>query len=225
MSSHAVVAWLTLACATLSCPSVIHAQPLPGPPIVVGALVALSCPGSLDGIPAPYFACDRESEGAPGPYLRPYVSVRPLDRLLLTAQVGYLTMPGFEEPVWGIGHVPSGVLVRPARTAWHAHGTAAYLGGEPTHPVRAFVGGGVSYFDDPVRHEFRPALPPGVNDGLSWRKRAGWDQVLVAGVLFRVFRRLEGRASYMLAGQLATPAWSDDQWRHEIGVGLGWRVR
>jgi hypothetical protein len=101
----------------------------------------------------------------------------------------------------------------------------AYLGGEPAHPVRTFVGGGLSYFDDPIRHEFRPAPPPGVNDGLSWQRRSGWDQVVTAGILFRVSRRLEGRASYLLAGQLTTPTHSDGAWRHEIGVGLGWRVR
>jgi hypothetical protein len=224
--SPRVGARLVLACVVLASPIRAAAQPLPGPPTVVGALIAISCAGSDDGIPTPWLSCDRADEGAPGPYVRPYVSVRPLDRLLLTAQVGYLRMPGFETRYGGgVGAVPPLTLVRPPRTAWHAHGTVAYLGGEPAHPVRTFVGGGLSYFDDPIRHEFRPAPPPGVNDGLSWQRRSGWDQVVTAGILFRVSRRLEGRASYLLAGQLTTPTHSDGAWRHEIGVGLGWRVR
>lgn len=60
---------------------------------------------------------------------------------------------------------------------------------------------------------------------LSWPTRAGWDQVFTTGVLFRVSKRIEGRASYLLAGQLATPTVSDGAWRHAIGVGLGWHVR
>ena len=200
------------------------AQAADPPRIAVGAALAVSCPGSNDGIPTLDMACSRSQEGAPGPYVRPYLSVRPIDRLLVTTTVGYLRMPRVEQTAYDDGLNPPVILVVEPRTAWHVHATAAYVGGTPGQPARAFVGGGLAWFRDPARQELRgtgPAHPVPFIDN----KRSGVEGVFTAGVVLRLPRRLGGRITYTLAEQLATTTISNGGWRHEIGVGMEWGVR
>ncbi|HTU99786.1 MAG TPA: hypothetical protein VMF13_04555 [Luteitalea sp.] len=202
----------------------LDAQPHEIPLISVGAALAVSCPGSNDGIPTLDLACSRSQEGAPGPYVRPYVSLRPFDRLLVTTTVGYLRMPRVEQTVYDDGTRPPVTLVVEPRTAWHVHATAAYVGGRPTQPARAFVGGGLAWFRDPARQELRGTGPdrpvPFIDE-----KSAGIEGVFTAGVLLRLRHGLGGRVTYTLAEQLATTTLSDGGWRHEVAVGLEWGPR
>jgi hypothetical protein len=205
-------------------PAVAVAQPTAAPLVSVGAAIAISCPGSYDGIPTLELDCGERREGAPGPYVRPYVSFRPADRLLVTATVGYVRMPDAETGVYDDGIRPPVTLFVAERTAWHVHATAAYVGGEPTHPVRAFVGGGLVYFRDPARQVLRGSVPAGVV-GFVDEKRSAIDGVFTTGLLIRGRGPLAGRVSYTLAEQLATTTVSDGGWRHEIGFGLEWVVK
>lgn len=190
-------------------------QPTPPRLFTAGAAIVISCPGAYDGIPVPEAACSDSLEGAPGPYVRPYLTVRPLDRLLVTATVGTLQMPEIRRDVYNNGRGPVVVLVAPERTAWHAHATAAYVGGAPVHPVRAMVGAGIVYFHDPIRQELSSAVPDWVDDTVD-RRRTGFGGVFTTGILIRMPGRLEGRATYTLAARLATPTTGDGAWRHEI---------
>ena len=200
------------------------AQPAREPRVTVGAAVAASCPGTNDGIPTLDLACGLDAEGAPGPYLRPYASFRPTDRLLVTSTLGYVRFPRLERTVYDDGIRPAIGIVVPSRTAWHVHATAAYVGGARAHPVRGYVGGGLVFFRDPVQSAFVPAEPsPSYN--LIPPRRSGIDGVFVTGVLVRLPGRLEGRLTYTLAEQVAAALVADGGWRHEVGVAVGWGVR
>ena len=135
----------------------VQAQPAPPRLFTAGAAIAISCPGAYDDIPVPEAACSEPLEGAPGPYVRPYLTMRPTDRLIVTTTVGTLRMPALHREVYNDGRTPPVVLVAADRTAWHVHTTAAYVGGAPVHPVRAFVGAGVVYFHDPIRQSLMGA--------------------------------------------------------------------
>jgi hypothetical protein len=195
----------------------------PGAPrlFTAGAAVAISCPAAYADIPVPEADCSARLEGAPGPYLRPYLTVRPVDRLIVTTTVGTLRMPGLRREVYNDGRTPPVVLVAADRTAWHVHTTAAYVGGASVHPVRALVGAGLVYFHDPIRQTLTGSAPEWVDDTLD-RQRTGLAGIFVAGILIRMAERIEGRATYTLAPRLATSTTGHGSWRHEFGFGLGW---
>ena len=197
------------------------AQPVPPRLFTAGAAIAVSCPAAYTDIPIPEADCSDRLEGAPGPYLRPYLTVRAADRLIVTTTVGTLRMPALRREVYNDGRTPPVVLVAADRTAWHVHTTAAYVGGAPVHPVRALVGAGIVYFHDPIRQTLSGSAPEWVDDTLD-RRRTGLAGVFVAGILIRVAARVEGRATYTLAPRLATPTTGRGSWRHEFAFGLGW---
>ena len=201
--------------------NVVQAQPASTRLFTAGAAIAISCPGAYDDIPVPEADCSEGVDGAPGPYLRPYLTVRPTDRLIVTTTVGTLRMPALHREVYNDGRTPPVALVAASRTAWHVHTTAAYVGGAPVHPVRAFVGAGVVYFHDPIRLSLTGTMPTWAGD-LVDRRRTGFAGVFATGILWRMPGRLEGRATYTLAPRLATAPMGNDAWRHEFAVGLGW---
>jgi hypothetical protein len=95
-----------------------------------GAAIAISCPGAYDDIPVPEADCSERLDGAPGPYARPYLTVRPTDRLMVTTTVGTLRMPALQREVYNDGrrHLSyswqrvgrRGTYTPPGRT-WGAH--------------------------------------------------------------------------------------------------------
>jgi hypothetical protein len=201
--------------------STTQAQPAPPRLFTAGAAIAISCPGAYEDIPVPEADCGERLEGAPGPYARPYLTVRPVDRLMVTTTVGTLRMPAIQREVYNDGRTPPAVLVASDRTAWHVHTTAAYVGGAPVHSFRAFVGAGIVYYHDPLRPSIAGSRPEWVGDIVD-RRRTGLAGVFTAGVLMRMSARLEGRATYTLAPRLATSTTGRDGLRHEFAFGLGW---
>jgi hypothetical protein len=204
----------------LSSHTVLAQQPSPRL-FTAGAAIAISCPGAYDDIPVPEADCSDPLEGAPGPYARPYLTVRPTDRLIVTTTVGTLRMPAIHREVYNDGRTPPVGLVAADRTAWHVHTTAAYVGGAPVHPVRAFVGAGIVYFHDPIRQSRTGSSSQWVGDIID-RRRTGLAGVFATGILMRMPGRLEGRATYTLAPRLATSTTGNDGLRHEFAFGLGW---
>jgi hypothetical protein len=189
--------------------------------VTAGAAIAISCPGGYDDIPVPEADCSERLDGAPGPYARPYLTVRPTDRLMVTTTVGTLRMPALEREVYNDGRSPPVVLVATGRTAWHVHTTGAYVGGAPVHPVRAFVGAGIVYFHDPIRQSLTGSMPEWVGEIVA-RRRTGFAAVFATGILMRMPARLEGRVTYTLAPRLAASTSGRDGLRHEFAFGLGW---
>ncbi|HTU99785.1 MAG TPA: hypothetical protein VMF13_04550 [Luteitalea sp.] len=210
-----------LLCLCLSCPSVAQAQ---RPTITLGIGAAWNCLASVEEIPLPYLICRFDSDGAGGPYGRPYVSIRPLDRLLITTTLGYVTTPRQEWPLCcsSPANRSSGVSIQYGRTAWHGQLTAAYVTGAPSHPMRAFVGSGVTVFDDTIVTEVRPGNGPTTRRDYAASGLAG---LFVTGALIRMGDRVEGRLTYTLANRMTATNRADTSWRHEFGIGVGWHVR
>ena len=193
------------------------------PRITLGLGAAWNCLGSVEEIPLPYLVCNLARDGAGGPYARPYVSVRPLDRLLVTGTLGYVTA-GRQE--WSLccllsGSRPLGFAIQPGRTAWHGQLTGAYVTGAPTHPVRAFVGSGITIFSDTIVTEVRPIGGPQTR---QVRDASGVAGLFTTGALVRVGDRVEARLTYTLAQRMAASNRPDSAWRHEFGVGIGWHA-
>jgi hypothetical protein len=201
--------------------NIVFAQQPSPRPFTAGVSIAISCPGAYDDIPVPEADCSERLDGAPGPYARPYLTVRPTDRLMVTTTVGTLRMPAFQREVYNDGRTPPVVAAAPGRTAWHVHTTAVYIGGAPIHPVRAFVGAGIAYFHDPIQQSLTGSMPPWVGDIVD-RRRTGLTGVFATGILIRMPGRLEGRATYTLAPRLATSTTGHDGLRHEFAFGVGW---
>ena len=204
----------------LSSPAAI-AQPVFSPAISVGAALAVNCLGYEEEAPMPP-VCGGTPYGKAGPYLRPYVSIRPMDRLLVTASAGYVEAPRIESllccPL--SASYPRGVVVQHERTAWHGVLTAAYVTGQPSHPVRAFVGGGGLVFSDTIRTESTPLVGPVTSTARHETALAG---VFTTGALWRMGTHVEGRVSYMFARRMTATTRPDTSWRHEFAIGLGWR--
>jgi hypothetical protein len=211
--SAALVMWL--------CSSAAVAQPAFSPVISAGAAVAVNCLGYEEELPMPP-VCGGTLYASAGPYLRPYLSIRPIDRLLVTAALGYVNSPRIETPLCCplSGAFPRGVTVQQARTAWHGVFTGAYVTGRPTHPVRVFVGGGGLFFSDTIHIESTPREGPTT---LVTNHDTGLAGVATTGALWRMGAHLEGRVSYMLARRMTAATTPDTSWRHEFAVGLGWR--
>jgi hypothetical protein len=198
-----------------------QAQPVARPALSVGAAVAVDCLGYAEDTPMPP-VCGGTRYASPGPYLRPYVSLRPVDRLLVTASAGYVQSPRSESPLCCplSGSLPRGVEIQHERTTWHGVFTAAYVTGRPSHPLRAFVGGGGLVFSDVIEVESLPREGPSTTVSTADTGLAG---VFTTGALWRVNDHLEGRVSYMLARRMTAPGRPDGGWRHEVAVGLAWR--
>ena len=196
------------------------AQPASSPAISVGAAVAINCLGYEEDSPMPP-VCGGTRYATGGPYLRPYVSIRPIDRLLVTASAGYVESPRVESPLCCplSASFPRGVEIQHERTAWHAVLTGAYVPGRPHHPIRAFVGGGALVFSDTIRIESQPREGPATTVSNHDTGVAG---VFTTGALWRMGPHVEGRVSYMLARRMAATTRPDSSWRHEFAVGLGW---
>jgi hypothetical protein len=192
------------------------------PPITVGVGGAWNCLGSVEEIPLPYLLCRFSRDGAGGPYLRPYVSVRPVDRLLVTATLGYVRAERQEWPLCCpvSGSRPLGVAVQLPRTAWHGQLTAMLVTGDPTHPIRATVGSGITVFDDEIVNETRPIGGPVTT---AHRRASGVAGLFTTGALIRLSPRVEGRLTYTLARRMTATNRPDTSWRHEFGFGVGWR--
>jgi hypothetical protein len=193
------------------------------PPITVGVGVAWNCLGSVEEMPLPYLLCSFARDGAGGPYLRPYVSVRPIDRLMVTSTLGYVRTERQEWPLCcpPSGSRPIGAAVQHGRTAWHGQLTAAYVTGQRTHPVRAFVGGGVTMFRDAIVTEVRPVTGTPTT---QQRQASGPAGLFTTGALVRLRAGAEARVTYVLARRMTATNRPDTSWRHEFGVGVGWRL-
>jgi hypothetical protein len=209
----AVMVWLWSSAAS--------AQPAFSPVFSLGAAVAMNCLGYAEDGPMPP-VCGGTRYANVGPYLRPYASVRPIDRVLVTVSAGYVKSPRVDSPLCCplSGSFPRGVGIQHERTTWHGVLTGAYVPGRPSHPVRAFVGGGALVFDDTIRIESRPL--PGATTTVSDRDTGGAG-VFTTGALWNIGSHVEGRASYMLARRMTAATRPDISWRHEFGVGIAWR--
>jgi hypothetical protein len=211
-----------LAALVMSWPvSAAVAQPALAPAISVGASVAVNCMGYEEDAPIPPI-CGATRYAKGGPYLRPYVSVRPIDRLLLTVAAGYVESPRVESQLCCplSGSFPPGVEIQHERTTWHGVVTGAYVPGSPNHAVRAFVGGGALVFSDTIQVESRPREGPAT---MTSDHDTGLAGVFTTGAFWRMGTHVEGRVSYMLARRMTAPTRSDSTWRHEFAVGLAWR--
>ena len=193
----------------------------PATVISVGASVAVNCVGYEEDAPIPP-VCGGTRYADSGPYPRPFVSIRPIDRLLVTAALGYVNSPRIETALCCplSASSPRGVEIQHERTTWHGVLTGAYVPGDPRHPVRAFVGGGALVFDDTVRIESRPREGPATT--VPYRD-AGLAGVFTTGALWRIGAHVEGRVSYMLARRMTAITRPDTSWRHEVALGLAWR--
>jgi len=200
--------------------SAAFAQPAYSPVVSIGAAVAANCLGYAEDAPLPP-VCGGTRYADAGPYLRPYVSVRPVDRLLLTASVGYVESPRIETSLCCplSGAFPRGVAVQHETTAWHGVITGAFVPGRPVHPVRAFVGGGALVFSDNRRIDTMPVNGSPVT---MVDHETGIAGVFTTGALWRMGTHVEARVSYMLARRMTAPTRPDTSWRHEFAVGLGW---
>ena len=197
------------------------AQPPAPPLVIVGAGVALNCPGANDGLPV--LPCTRWGESTPGIHPRVFVDVRPFDRLLVSLTAGALRVRARAHEAAGSTPAETWMVRHSGRTSWHVASTAAYVGGGPGHAVRGFIGGGLLAYRDPVNITITGDSPPPWLDAVP--VRSGIGTVLTAGALIRGRQRWSGKVTYMLASEMADAGRSDGGWRHEIAFGLGWAVR